>query len=210
MPVLDAAMLEFLEWTAEYYHHPIGEVVSVALPLALRSGHPAEEVTERWQLTATGLESGLAQPGGRAPRQRALLERLSASGPVAATGSCRGKPTLARHLARAATQRLGRNRRGAGRSPWPCPLVGTPGSAAHGCPGAGRRPLSCVRASGSGRGCWMASPAAARPRCTCASWQRRWRAAPCWCCAGDRPDATACRALCGAFRGHRSRRCTRT
>jgi primosomal protein N' (replication factor Y) len=92
MPVLDAAMVGFLEWTAEYYHHPIGEVVSVALPLALRSGHPAEEVKERWRLTATGLEFGLAQLGGRAPRQRALLEQLAASGAVAAMDLAASSP----------------------------------------------------------------------------------------------------------------------
>ena len=90
-PILDATMLAFLEWTAEYYHHPIGEVVSVALPLALRSGHPVEEVKERWQLTAMGLQSGIKQLGDRARRQRALLEQLT-SGPVAAAELAASNP----------------------------------------------------------------------------------------------------------------------
>ncbi|HKE44875.1 MAG TPA: primosomal protein N' [Steroidobacteraceae bacterium] len=75
-PVFDAALLGFLEWAADYYHHPIGEVVSAALPLGLRLARPLEEIEERWQLTAAGLESQ-QQPGKRAPRQRALLDQLA-------------------------------------------------------------------------------------------------------------------------------------
>jgi primosomal protein N' (replication factor Y) len=40
-PVLDAAMLALLKWAAEYYHHPIGEVLAAALPKALRLGAAA-------------------------------------------------------------------------------------------------------------------------------------------------------------------------
>ena len=43
-PLLDSNLLGFLEWAAEYYHHPIGEVIAAALPLSLRSGRPAEPV----------------------------------------------------------------------------------------------------------------------------------------------------------------------
>ena len=82
-PLLDSNLLGFLEWAAEYYHHPIGEVIAAALPLSLRSGRPAEPVEERWQLTASGRNSGLAGLGNRAPRQRAILERLQP--PVALT-----------------------------------------------------------------------------------------------------------------------------
>jgi len=34
-PILDTAALGLLRWAAEYYHHPIGEVISAALPKAL-------------------------------------------------------------------------------------------------------------------------------------------------------------------------------
>src|SRR6185503_1968622 len=37
-PVLDASALALLRWAAEYYHHPVGEVLSTALPKALRLG----------------------------------------------------------------------------------------------------------------------------------------------------------------------------
>ena len=36
-PVLDAALQGLLLWAAEYYHHPIGEVLASALPRALIS-----------------------------------------------------------------------------------------------------------------------------------------------------------------------------
>src|SRR5205823_1446172 len=37
-PILDSAALGLLSWAADYYHHPIGEVISAALPKALRLG----------------------------------------------------------------------------------------------------------------------------------------------------------------------------
>ncbi len=84
-PLLDSNLLGFLEWAAEYYHHPIGEVIAAALPLPLRTGRPAEHVEERWQLTATGRDRGLAELGNRAPRQRAILQRLLRQGAFTAS-----------------------------------------------------------------------------------------------------------------------------
>jgi primosomal protein N' (replication factor Y) len=40
-PIFDAATFELLNWAAEYYHHPIGEVFAAALPKSLRSGQAA-------------------------------------------------------------------------------------------------------------------------------------------------------------------------
>ena len=39
--LLSKEILEFLTWSANYYHHPIGEVLSNALPKNLRNGKPA-------------------------------------------------------------------------------------------------------------------------------------------------------------------------
>jgi primosomal protein N' (replication factor Y) len=36
-PVLDTALLELLVWAADYYRHPVGEVLAAALPAPLRS-----------------------------------------------------------------------------------------------------------------------------------------------------------------------------
>jgi primosomal protein N' (replication factor Y) len=40
-PILDKTTLDFLFWCAKYYHHPIGEVISTALPKKLRLGNEA-------------------------------------------------------------------------------------------------------------------------------------------------------------------------
>ena len=53
-PVLDASALALLRWAAEYYHHPIGEVLSTALPKAMRMGAAAEAHEERWSVTPDG------------------------------------------------------------------------------------------------------------------------------------------------------------
>ena len=39
--LLSMEILEFLSWSANYYHHPIGEVLSNAIPKNLRNGKPA-------------------------------------------------------------------------------------------------------------------------------------------------------------------------
>ncbi|HBQ24153.1 MAG TPA: primosomal protein N', partial [Gammaproteobacteria bacterium] len=41
-PILDQTILDFLFWSAKYYHHPIGEVICAALPKNLRLGKEAK------------------------------------------------------------------------------------------------------------------------------------------------------------------------
>jgi primosomal protein N' (replication factor Y) len=77
-PVLDAVALRLLSWTAEYYHHALGEVLAAALPKSLRQGASPEEREERWVLTASGAAAVATGEPRRAPRQRALLEFLLA------------------------------------------------------------------------------------------------------------------------------------
>ncbi|HEY0767912.1 MAG TPA: primosomal protein N', partial [Steroidobacteraceae bacterium] len=83
-PVLDPAALELLEWAAQYYHHPIGEVLASALPKALRLGASAIGSEERWLATDTGKKACAAGEPRRAVRQRALLEFLLESAGAAA------------------------------------------------------------------------------------------------------------------------------
>jgi primosomal protein N' (replication factor Y) (superfamily II helicase) len=83
-PVLDAPALQLLQWAAEYYHHPIGEVLASALPKALRLGAATWASEERWHATEAGVAAGTAGEPRRAPRQRALLEFLRAHGPASA------------------------------------------------------------------------------------------------------------------------------
>ncbi|GAC1454767.1 MAG: primosomal protein N' [Steroidobacteraceae bacterium] len=81
-PVADAGVLGLLGWAAQYYHHPMGEVLASALPKALRLGASAVAVEERWSATAAGVEARACGEPRRAPRQRALLEFLCAAGAV--------------------------------------------------------------------------------------------------------------------------------
>ena len=48
------AALELVRWAADYYHHPIGEVIASALPKALRLGAPLRLQREEWQLSEAG------------------------------------------------------------------------------------------------------------------------------------------------------------
>ncbi|HEY5101342.1 MAG TPA: primosomal protein N', partial [Steroidobacteraceae bacterium] len=75
-PVLDAAMLELLMWAADYYHHPIGEVLATALPKALRLGAAARATQVRWVATAAGREAHASGALKRAPQQQRLLLHL--------------------------------------------------------------------------------------------------------------------------------------
>ncbi len=85
-PLFDAAALSLLQWAAEYYHHPIGEVIAAALPKALRTGAPAVAAEERWMATAEGRQAAAAQEPQRAPKQRQLLAFL-AEQPQGANGA---------------------------------------------------------------------------------------------------------------------------
>jgi len=75
-PILDKSALELLRWAADYYHHPIGEVLAAAMPKALREGAPAAAVETFWAATAEGAEASVREEPRRAPKQRKLLVHL--------------------------------------------------------------------------------------------------------------------------------------
>ncbi len=76
-PVLSPSMLNLLQWAADYYHHPLGEVLKTALPSALRQG---QDLTVKgvsvWSLTPAGAKVDLSQLN-RAPLQRRILKALT-------------------------------------------------------------------------------------------------------------------------------------
>src|SRR5579859_1663507 len=77
-PVIPAEMLELARWAADYYRHPLGEVLQTLLPVLLRQGRPAEAPgTPLWRLSAAGRAADSAALK-RAPRQQALHARLLA------------------------------------------------------------------------------------------------------------------------------------
>jgi primosomal protein N' (replication factor Y) len=77
-PVFDERLLELLKWSAEYYRHPVGEVVAAALPAPLRAGASLLETTERWTLTASALAGQQAPLSARAHKLIELVEFLRA------------------------------------------------------------------------------------------------------------------------------------
>ena len=79
-PVFDPVTFDLLLWAADYYHHPVGEVMAAALPVSLRVGEPAEITRTRWSLTSAGLREIGSPSDRRAPAQRALLARLARHG----------------------------------------------------------------------------------------------------------------------------------
>jgi primosomal protein N' (replication factor Y) len=76
-PTFDPALLTLLRWAADYYHHPLGEVIATALPKLLREGAPLQERSFVWAITTAGRRALEAGDAKRAPQQRALLERLA-------------------------------------------------------------------------------------------------------------------------------------
>jgi len=70
--LIPADMLALARWAADYYRHPIGEVVQTLLPVALRQGKSTDiAITPVWRLTVLGHEAD-PETLRRAPRQRAL------------------------------------------------------------------------------------------------------------------------------------------
>ncbi|MCU0759257.1 MAG: primosomal protein N' [Steroidobacteraceae bacterium] len=81
-PVADAKLLALLRWAADYYHHPVGEVIAAALPKLARLGARAVPQVEWWVTTIDGEAALAAGEPRRAPRQRELLERIARDGGV--------------------------------------------------------------------------------------------------------------------------------
>lgn len=76
-PILSKSDLKLLQWTADYYHHPLGEVIFNTLPAFLKQGKPAEsKKIHYWCLSETGknFDPHTLQ---RAPKQIALLDLLA-------------------------------------------------------------------------------------------------------------------------------------
>src|SRR5690349_17854828 len=78
-PLLPEALLELSRFAAEYYQHPLGEVLATALPSALRQGGDAAlKAPQGLRITPAGREA-LATLPKRSRAQRALLEALAAA-----------------------------------------------------------------------------------------------------------------------------------
>jgi primosomal protein N' (replication factor Y) len=83
-PTFDAGLLQLLLWSADYYRHPVGEVIAAAMPASLRLGTPLREETVVWSLTALGRQEALGKLPARAVRLRAIVGALSTAGEMTA------------------------------------------------------------------------------------------------------------------------------
>lgn len=80
-PMFCAGALSLCQFAAQYYHYPLGEVLTGALPQKLREADGARPTSAQWQLTQEGL--GLnPQSFKRSPKQLAAWQALLASGPA--------------------------------------------------------------------------------------------------------------------------------
>ena len=78
-PLINPGILKLCAWAADYYKYPRGEILSAALPTALRSGEAHHSAGEtHWRLTTAG--KGLPEGAlGRAPRQAEFLQQLQST-----------------------------------------------------------------------------------------------------------------------------------
>ncbi|WP_372797029.1 primosomal protein N' [Litorivivens sp.] len=77
-PTLSPDLLALGRWAANYYHHPIGEVLQQMLPVRLRRENPPREQVElAYSVTDSGREALATDLLKRAKKQAALLSWLS-------------------------------------------------------------------------------------------------------------------------------------
>ncbi len=98
-PVLGETLRQLLSFAADYYHHPLGEVLTAALPALLREGRALNKVASmQYQLSESGFNAS-ADKFKRSAKQLALWQALR-EGPQAET------TLLAQHQRASLTQLL--------------------------------------------------------------------------------------------------------
>lgn len=76
-PLFDEKFIKLCQWTSEYYHYSLGEILGNALPTILRRDIPASKPgTTGWRLTEL-VNSSLEQLAKRSKRHAALLNLLT-------------------------------------------------------------------------------------------------------------------------------------
>ncbi len=76
-PLVRADVLELIRWAAEYYHHPPGDALFSAIPVALRNGRQLQPLAPRyWRLCG----NDDSRVPARAVRQRAAINAFHVAG----------------------------------------------------------------------------------------------------------------------------------
>src|SRR4051812_37830543 len=78
-PTLDPVLLDLLRWSADYYRHPLGEVISAALPVALRNGTRIADDSFSWRVTEVGRGEAFEKLPVRATALRCALQAVLAA-----------------------------------------------------------------------------------------------------------------------------------
>lgn len=72
-PSIPSDLLALARWAADYYHHPLGDVLTTVLPAALRRDRGSEPARPRyWRITEAGRSALAAGLRGQPARQRLL------------------------------------------------------------------------------------------------------------------------------------------
>jgi primosomal protein N' (replication factor Y) len=97
-PLWDEATFGLLRWAADYYHHPLGDVLFGAMPKLLRQGKAALRDEVLWRLSEPGraARAGGARLGAR---QTALLDLAGDDGATEAAIAAAGHGPVLRALA---------------------------------------------------------------------------------------------------------------
>ena len=83
VPPLSEEILRLLRFCADYYHHPLGEVILNALPVPLRQTKPVARAKPiGYRLTKSGLALAIEALPARAIVKRKLLQSLKETGTV--------------------------------------------------------------------------------------------------------------------------------
>jgi primosomal protein N' (replication factor Y) len=97
IPLWDEKTFGLLLWAADYYHHPLGEVLFGAMPKALRRGHPARRDEIVWRLSETG-QAEVATGTRLGARQKQLIELIGREGASATAIASAGHTATVRAL----------------------------------------------------------------------------------------------------------------
>ena len=96
-PLWDATTFGLLRWAADYYHHPLGDVLFSAMPKMLRNGTAAVRDEIVWRLTDAGrtaIDSGTRLGS----RQSALVDLIGSDGATAEAIASAGHTPAVRAL----------------------------------------------------------------------------------------------------------------
>jgi primosomal protein N' (replication factor Y) len=75
-PIFNPTLIKLCNWLAQYYKHPIGDVVQTAIPVALRKGESSLAKPIQYLTLSDAGQSADINSLSRAPKQRSLVESL--------------------------------------------------------------------------------------------------------------------------------------